>query len=139
MEVIESSAIEVQNSGWQGDFPFYLVIEPEERTSAGNIGIDLDEPGWIEHNREAMRAPGAWWLYHKGSGRVIFGLIVEPGDQPYFRRRHIGNLMLGSEITAVGIGKKKADGTTVDLWLLPNGVVCGADDVETIAGRMLGG
>jgi len=25
------------------------------------------------------------------------------------------------------------------MWLLPNGIVCGGDDVEEIASRMLGG
>jgi hypothetical protein len=138
MEAIEGQALEVQTTGWDGDFPFFLVIEPVDRAN-GNIGIDLDEPGWVEKNKVVMRAPGTWWLYLKQSGRPVFCVIVEEGDQPYFRRRHVGNLMAGSEIIAIGMGKKTARGETVDLWLLPNGVVCGGDDLEVIASRMLGG
>jgi hypothetical protein len=130
-------AIEVETKGWDGEFPFFLVIEPLDRAN-GNIGIDLDEPGWVERNKEAMRAPGTWWLYLKQTGRPIFCVIVEDGDRPFFTRRHIGNLMAGSEIVAVGLGKKRADGSTVNLWLLPNGVVCGGDDADIIAARMLG-
>jgi hypothetical protein len=140
MEVIEGTAVEIEPTGngdWHGDFPFFLVIEP--RDGGGNVGIDLDEPGWVATNAEMMRVPGTWLLYLKKSGRPIFCIIVEDGEQPYFTRRHIGNLMAGSEIVAVGIGKKGRDGTMTRLWLLPNGVVCGGDDVEIIASRMLGG
>lgn len=109
MEVIEGTAVEVPvegNGGWQGDFPFFLVIEPDDKSN-GNVGIDLDEPGWVERNKELMRAPGTWLLYIKQTGRPIFCLVVEPGDQAYFVRRHIGNLMVGSEVVAVGIGKRR--------------------------------
>jgi hypothetical protein len=139
MEVIEGTAVEVPvegNGGWQGDFPFFLVIEPEDR-SGGNVGIDLDEPGWVDANRDLMRAPGTWLLYLKESQRPLFCIIVEPGDQPYFTRHHVGNLMAGSNIMAVGIGKKSHNGEMTRLWLLPNGMVCGGDDVDIIASRML--
>lgn len=136
-EVIEGEAIRVE-SGWKGDFPFFLVIEPIDQTH-GNTGIDLDEGGWIERNKELMRAPGTWWLYHKETGRPFFCLLVAEGDQPYFTKRHVGNLMAGMEVVAIGIGKKAANGDMTRLWLLPNGVVCGGDDVEDIAARMIGG
>ena len=86
-----------------------------------------------------MPSPSTWWLVDKQSQRPLFVVVLEEGDQFYYAKRHIGNLMAGSEIVAIGIGKKRSDGSTVNLWLLPNGVVCGGDDVETIAGRMLGG
>jgi hypothetical protein len=76
-------------------------------------------------------------LYLKESQRPLFCIIVEPGDQPYFTRHHVGNLMAGSNIMAVGIGKKSRDGEMTRLWLLPNGMVCGGDDVDIIASRML--
>ena len=140
MEIIEGTAVEVPatHDGWMGDSPFFLVIEPADQ-SQGNVGIDLDESGWIAKNAELMRVPATWILYHKTSGRPVFCIIVEEGDQPYFTRRHIGNLMAGNEIMAVGVGKKLRDGEMVRLWLLPNGVVCGGDDVDVIASRMLGG
>jgi len=146
MEVIEGQAevlgerevIEVETRGWQGDFPFFLVIEPNDQTN-GNIGIDIDEPGWIASNQAAMRIPSTWWLNMKANGQPLFALVVEDGDQPYFTKLHVGNLMAGSEIVAVGIGKKGRDGEMTRLWILPNGVVCGGDDAEVIASRMLGG
>ena len=125
-------------SAWFGDFPFFLVIEPDDQSN-GNTGIDLDQPGWIAANAALMRAPGTWLLSHKETRRVIFYMIVEQGDQPYFTRHHVGNLMAGSEIVAVGIGKKHRNGDMTRLWLLPNGVVCGGDDVDIVASRMLGG
>lgn len=138
-EIIEGTAVEVPTqSGWQGDTPFFLVIEPNDQSN-GNVGIDLDKSGWIDENRELMRAPGTWLLFHKATGKPIFVVVVEEGDQPYFVRRHVGNLMAGSQVTAIGIGKKCADGSMVRLWLLPNGMVTGGDDVDVIASRMLGG
>lgn len=147
MEVIEGTAVEIPASdvetvntkGWQGDFPFFLVIEPDDKAN-GNVGIDLDETGWIATNAALMRAPGTWLLYHKGSQRPVFCIVVEEGDQPFFRKHHVGNLMVGSEVMSVGMGKKKANGERVELWLLPNGVVCGSEeDVDTVSGKMLGG
>jgi hypothetical protein len=138
MEVIEGTAVEVQATGWHGEFPFYLVIEPTDNAN-GNIGIDLDETGWVETNKVAMRAPGTWWLYHKDSGRPLLCVIVEEGDQPFFVKHHVGNLMAGSEVIAIGLGKKTVKGEAVNLWLLPNGVICGGDDVDVVASRMLGG
>lgn len=160
MEVIEGTAVEVPaHHGWGGDAPFYLVFEPDD--GSGNVGIDLDVSGWIEANREIMRAPGTWLLLHKATGRPMLALIVERGEQFYFTIKHVGNLMVGSEISSYGIGKRvppvyrEGERTyrgkvrkfrelveperMVRLWLLPNGIVCGGDDVEIIAARMLGG
>lgn len=150
---VETLTVETQ-PGWEGDSPFFLVIETDSAT--GNVGIDLDEPGWIEKHKELMRSPGTWWLHHKASGRPIVCLVLEEGEQGYFVKHHVGNLMAGSEIMAVGIGKKvparwhmtkgrkpKRVVTQTEryerLWLLPNGVICGGDDVDTIASRMLEG
>ena len=140
MEVIEGTATRVEDApgGWAGDFPFFLVIEPNDKTD-GNIGIDLDESGWLTTYAKYMRMPGAWFLYHKGSGSPVMCVIVEDGDQPYFTRHTVGNLMAGGMITTVGIGKKNRDGSVTRLWLFPNGLFCGGDDVDVIASRMMGG
>ncbi len=138
MALTDEGIVDIAPSPWFGDFPFFLVIEPDDRSN-GNTGIDLDQPGWIAANAALMRAPGTWVLYHKETSRPLFCMIVEQGDQPYFTRHHVGNLMAGSEITAVGIGKKHRNGDMTRLWLLPNGVVCGGDDVDIVASRMLGG
>ena len=139
VEVTEepSSVIEVE-AGWKGETPFFLIIELDEKPSTGNVGIDLDQPGWHAANAEYMRMPATWWLVHKQTRQPVMGLIVHQGDQPYFTRHHVGNLMAHRELVAFGMGKKCADGTMVRNWILPNGIVCGGDDVDIIASRMLG-
>lgn len=144
-EVIEGTAVEVDNVGvqavpsqWFGDSPFFLVLELDERPDTGHIGIDLDFPGWATANAEHMRATGTWWLFSKATQSPVMSVVVEPGDQPYFTKHHVGNLMSGGELVAYGIGKKRANGEMVRVWLLPNGVVCGGDDVDVIAARMIG-
>jgi hypothetical protein len=144
-EIIEGHAVRIDDEPaqilakgqWHGDFPFFLVIEPDDKTN-GNVGIDLDEPGWVATHAEFMRTPGTWVLFHKESTRAVFGMVVEQGDQPYFTKHHVGNLMAGSQITTVGIGKKGRDGEMTRLWLLPNGIVCGGEDVDILAARMIG-
>lgn len=117
-------------SGWMGDNPFYLVLSfPDE-----NVGIDLDEPQWHAKYEDCMRRPGLWTLVHKDTGAKVLAVRVNPGDQPYYTARHIGVVGSGggNEITSYGIGKKCADGSTVRLWLLPDGTVCGGDDVDVL-------
>ena len=121
--------------GFHGDSPFFLVLELGER----KVGIDLDEGMWTEKYAEHLREPGSWWLVHKQSQRAMMGLIVDPGDQPYFVKRHVGNLMSSAEVVAYGLGKKRANGEMVRIWLLPNGMICGGDDVDIIASRMVNG
>lgn len=122
-------------SGWIGDIPFYLVLQfPDE-----NVGIDLDEFQWYAKNEQYMRLPGTWILAHKRSGRPVLRVIVNDGDQPYYTARHIGILGSGggNEITCYGIGKKRADGVTERLWVMPDGSICGGEDVEDLGVAML--
>lgn len=134
--LIEGAPIE-----WEGDTPFYLIYEPPE---GPNIGIDLDAPGWIDANQELFRSPGTWLLMSKQAlaqegPRPLFVVFIRRGDQFYYAKRHSG--VLGgatAEIVATGIGKKQADGKTVNLWLMPNGMICGGDDVDFLSQRMLG-
>lgn len=121
---------------WKGDSPFFLVIELA--SGPGNVGIDLDEAGWLETNKDYLREPGVWFLIDKQSQQPAVAVVVAEGDQPYFTKHHVGNLMAGTEILAYGMGKKCADGTMVRNWLLPGGLVVGGDDVDIIASRMLG-
>lgn len=131
----EAEVIEI-NAGWQGDSPFFLVIELDDK-SIGNIGVDLDT-SWHTEHAEHLRSPATWHLIHKQTQQATLVLVVEAGDQPYFTRHHVGNLMAGTELVAFGLGKKCADGSMVRLWLLPNGMICGGEDVDIIAARMLG-
>ena len=81
-----------------------------------------------------MREPGVWALVSKAMGRALLVVRVYPGDQPYYTARHVGIAGSGgtNEVTAYGIGKKQADGQMVRVWILPNGVVCGGDDVDDL-------
>ena len=65
---------------------------------------------------------------------------MEEGEQFYWVKHHVGNLMAGSEVTLYGLGKKQADGNKVNLWLMPNGMVVGGPegDADLLAARMLG-
>jgi hypothetical protein len=128
----------VQLPDWNGESPFFLVIELADKPDTGHLGIDLDTP-WMTEHADKLRLPGTWWLFSKTTSRPVMGVVVHPGDQPYFTRHHVGNLMAGRELVAYGMGKKCADGTLVRNWFLPNGVICGGDDVDTIASRMLEG
>jgi len=122
---------------WAGDSPFFLIFE---RGPKDNVGIDVDAPGWIEGNKALFRSPGVWLLIDKKSGRPLFSIVLHEGDQFYWTRHHVGNLMAGREIVLIGMGKKMSDGTPVNLWLMPNGMVVGGPeaDADLLASRMLG-
>jgi hypothetical protein len=121
-------------SDWVGDSPFWLMCQTP---ADGNVGIDIDVPGWIEQHKELMRSPGTWFLMDKRRSKPIFSVVMAEGDQFYFSKHHVGNLMAAREVLCYGIGKKQADGSKVNLWLLPNGMVCGGGDVDILAGRMI--
>ena len=131
----EKVVVTPAKSDWVGDTPFWLMCQTD--TESGNVGIDLDENGWIEKNKALMRSPGTWFLMAKRTGKPVFSVVMDEGDQFYYTKRHVGDLMRGKEVVCYGIGKKKADGTPVNLWLLPNGMVCGGDDADVLAARMI--
>ena len=145
-EIIEGEAVVISDepapqvieieAGYSGESPFFLILELDEKPASGNVGIDLDTP-WFTTHAEHLRKPATWWLVHKQTRQPVMGLIVHEGDQPYFTKHHVGNLMAHRELIAYGMGKKCADGTMVRNWILPNGIVCGGDDVDIIASRML--
>lgn len=110
---------------WQDENPFYLLIAAPD----GHVIIDLGEQGWATTFAEWMRRPAKWHLVTKANNRVLLSVNVLDGDQPYYTVRHVG-ASGGNEVKAYGIGKKQANGETLRLWLLPNGVVVGGDDVE---------
>lgn len=121
---------------WSGDSKFFLAFEhPEGLTT----GIDIDTSGWVEEQKELFRSVGTWFLVDKASGQPLFVVCMGEGDQFFFVKHHTGNLMSGGSVMTYGCGKRQADGRAVELWFLPNGMVCGTEyEVDLIASRMLG-
>lgn len=124
----------VFDEGWIGNSPFWLKCETP---SDGNVGIDVDQKGWMDEYYDLVRKPGTWFLMEKRRRRPLFVVLLEAGDELYFAKRHVGDVMTAQEIVAYGIGKKKPDGRLERLWLLPNGVACVNDDVDPLGARML--
>jgi hypothetical protein len=131
MELIQQT--KADQVEWQGPTPVYLAIA----LAAGGIKIDLDEPRWATTYADYLRVPGLWMLTDKLTNIPLLMMTVAPDEQPYYTARHVGSTGAPREIVAYGIGKKLVGGKVDRLWLLPNGVVCGGDDVESIAIRML--
>lgn len=118
-----------------GTTPYFLVLSAED----DGIHIDLDEPQWATTYAEWMRRPCVWFLVHKETQQPLLAVWVHEGDQPYYTARHVGitSSAGGNEITAYGIGKKRPDGSMVRLWAMPNGTICGGDDVDDLGVRMV--
>ena len=130
---LEQQVIGEPEPEWQGPTPVYLVIA----LAAGGVQIDLDQHRWATTYADYMRVHGLWVLMDKLTKMPLLMLNVMDGEQPYYVARHFRSTGSPREIVAYGIGKKLVDGTVDRLWLLPNGVVCGGDDVDSIARRML--
>ena len=130
-----SRIIPLPDNEWADDNPYYLAIADDK----GGVQIDLGESGWATTYAEWLRRPAYWFLIAKGSTQVVLTVVVNEGDQPYYTARHVG--VTGSagsnEVIAYGIGKKRPDGHVDRLWVMPNGVVCGGDDVDPLGVKMV--
>lgn len=119
-------------SEWADDNPFFLVISPHPIGEEERVVIDLGTP-WLTTHAAYLRRPGLWELVHKETNHTVMAVVIYDGEQPYYSAHHVGITGSGSnEIVAYGIGKKKANGETVRMWLLPNGALCSNDDVDTL-------
>lgn len=135
---------------FRGDAPYVLVV----LTPGAQTVIDLDEPGWVERYAHLMRVPGRWILARKDTNTPVFLMVVRDGEEPYYTSRVLGSMLLPppdalgmsqddltatnarSQVRAYGLGKKRLDGHVDRVWILPNGVVCGGDDVDEIGSEM---
>lgn len=154
----------VDHEPWVGDTPYFLLIvslEPNEGGAFGHLVLDVDKPGWQVEHKEWLERSAEWYLCEKmGVQRAVLAQIVHRGEQPYYVKRHVGQVRLndsaGRSVVVHGIGKKVPalyetytardergeemarrrkirDKRTDRLWLLPGGVVCGGEDVEKLA------
>jgi hypothetical protein len=124
-----------------GYIPFFLFIV---RPNADQVEIDLEEHGWMKTYAEWMRGRSRWYLMSKPTpevpARAWLAVDVQEGDQPYYTARHIVRVKgrnAGAQLTAYGIGAKRTGGTTDRMWILPGGIVCAGDDVETIGDAII--
>ena len=126
------------NIEWAGDNPYFLVVHPKDEEATG---IDLDFRGWSTINADLMRKPGNWYLFRKADEFPVLRLFVDAGEQPYYTAHTTGKLSMSSggsrTLLSFGIGKKLRDGSVQRLWVLPNGTVCGGEDVDDIASQMI--
>ena len=94
---------------WADENPYFLLLLNDERQ---NVQIDLGASGWMQAYSEWMRSPGWWYLCHKDSGQIALAMRVWGGEQPYYTKRHIGQIQSAdgqNRATAChGIGKKHA-------------------------------
>ena len=116
------------STDWAGSNPYFLLIAAPD----AHVLVDLDEHQWMTKHAAWMRRPGNWHLCSKTNNRVMLSVKIYEDDQPYYTAKHVGVTGGGgsNEVTCYGIGKKQANGEMVRLWLMPNGVVVGGDDVE---------
>jgi hypothetical protein len=117
-------------SEWLDNNPFFLIIPSAD----GRVGVDLGTSGWLTTFAESLRLPGYWELCLKQTAAPVLRMEVLEGEQPYYTARHIGvsGSGGGNELIAYGIGKKRLDGHVDRLWVMPDGSVCGGDDVDKI-------
>jgi hypothetical protein len=143
---------------WTDDNPYFLLmvaLDRKEDGSQDNLLLDLGEPGWATTYADWLRRPAEWYLCEKaGEQRVVIAQMVYAGDQPYYVKRNIGQLEIGTgryrQVEVHGIGKKVPatygpgprknskpklvrPERTDRIWILPHGVICGGEDVEKMA------
>ena len=116
---------------WSDENPFYLHII---RPNAAEQIIDLGEHRWATTYADWMRGRSRWYLIRKAGGLPALVVDVGDHDQPYYTAHHVGKIGSGgsNEIVAYGIGAKRYDGVIDRLWVLPGGMVCGGDDVDSL-------
>ena len=115
--------------------PYRLLILTKDPYTGHDI--DLDEPGWATKNASLMREPATWYLVREADRSIPLSIVVHPGEQPYYTARVFASTTNPEQIRAYGIGKKRLDGHVDRLWILPNGQICGGDDVDYFAEQLL--
>jgi hypothetical protein len=142
---------------WRSDDPYFLLLVALERKEDGtqdHLILDVGETGWATTYADWLRRPAEWYLCEKDPPqRAVVGQMVYAGEQPYYVKRNIGQMELGTgryrQVEVFGIGKKVpaaygpgrtkrskvlvSPERTDRVWVLPHGLVCGGEDVEKMA------
>lgn len=137
--------------GFRGDHPFYLLIRHPQLSDGKMVAtvVDLDEPEWEKKNAEIIGLPGRWYLVNKANRAMPVTMVIEEGDKPYYKARHVGAAAampgggvegetISAEVIAYGIGKVMPDGNEDLLWhFYPSEVTCMGKDVNIIGSEVL--
>ncbi len=145
MNITRNDLVDPAAPGWEGETPYFLVINTGPTVGAieQSFIVDLDHRGWHEEAGSLMRDEAEWLLVAKRdhvalAGNAVIALRVLPGEQPYYTKKIVGIAYGGSgELWLYGIGKKRLDGHVDRLWILPNGIIVPGDDGELFADRIL--
>ena len=89
-------ALAARFTSWAGENPYYLAISEETNEGRVRHFIDLDEQGWMSEKPELMRCASTWILiaksaYDSYAGRAVLAMVVQDGQQPYYKigRAHV--------------------------------------------------
>lgn len=122
---------------WLSDEPFYLhVVSVDGREQI----IDVAEHRWHKTYSEWMRGHLRWYLMRKLDGFPVMVIYVKGGDQPFYYRhtvQRVKGINAGMKLTSYCIGAKRTDGTEDRIYVLPNGIMCTATDVDPLSDAII--
>jgi hypothetical protein len=136
----------LEGDNWLGSNPFYLMIRHPQLSDGKivNAIVDLDEVEWVERQAEIIGLPGHWFLVKKADNAMPVAMVINAGEKPYYKARHVGmgagtpENTVQAETIAYGLGKEMPDGSQDMLWhFYPSNVTCMGDDVNPIGAEVL--
>jgi hypothetical protein len=126
---------------WHGETPYFLTIRHPQETDGAIVHtvIDLDEADWMEANEKVIGLPGRWFLVDKVTRGIVIGMVVEEGDRPYYKARHVGmgsmveEMTIQNEVIAYGLGRIRSGPSGEHderIWHFADGLTVMGDDVN---------